>query len=627
MRQQNHAQRTNIAMDEATKPQAAKRVWHLLPHDRAALERLAREVPTSPVVAQLLLNRGVREVEAARRFLTMPFKGLHDPQLLPGAAAAADRLLDAIHQGRRVCVYGDYDVDGLTGTAILSECLRHLEAKVEYYVPHRMDEGYGLNADALKRLAESGVSTVVTVDCGIASVAEADLARQLGLELIITDHHEPKEQLPAADVIVHPRLNPASGGRESTGAELHLGTDVPRSPEMYPFGELSGSGVAFKVAWALCQRASGDTRVTPRFRDFLLESVTLAALGMIADVVPLFDENRIFVRHGLARLRQTTSVGLKALIEACGLQERANILAENVAYGLAPRLNAAGRLGCARLVVELLTTTSPIRANELAKFLNNQNLQRQTIERRILAQARERLDGVDLDAAPAIVLADPEWHAGVIGIVAGRLAEQYARPALLISLTKEGGIGQGSGRSVADFPLHLALRECSTGLLSHGGHAAAAGFKIYASEIDAFRERFIAHAAEYFREKPVTPKLKLDAELPLSAVTPGLIEAIDRLEPYGAGNPRPLFLAGPVQVVGEPRRIGNGERHLRFRIRQEGTTLPVIAFNFGDRAQELMSAEGWCFVAFSPSFNEWQGFRSVQLEVRDFRPGKEMRLG
>jgi single-stranded-DNA-specific exonuclease len=592
-------------MDEADKKRPATRAWRLLPHDSAALERLAREVPVPPVVAQLLLNRGIREAEAARRFLSMPFKGLHEPQLLPGVNAAADRLLDAIRQGRRICVYGDYDVDGLTGTALLSECLRHLEAKVEYYVPHRMDEGYGLNAEALARLAQSGVGTVVTVDCGIASTAEAEVARQLGLELIITDHHEPKEQLPGADVIVHPRL-PGTA---------------------YPFGELSGSGVAFKLAWALCQRASGATKVTPRFRDFLLESVTLAALGMIADVVPLFDENRIFVRHGLARLRQTTSAGLKALVEVCGFTATENVLAEDVAYGLAPRLNAAGRLGCARLVVELLTTTSPVRASELAKFLNTQNLQRQQIERRILAQARERLEGVDLDSAPAIVLADPDWHAGVIGIVAGRLAEQYARPALLISLAKDGGVGQGSGRSVPDFPLHLALRACSAGLLSHGGHAAAAGFKIYATEIDAFRARFVAHAAEHFRERLPTSRLTLDAELPLPAVTPGLVEAVDRLEPYGAGNPRPLFLAGPARVVGEPRRVGNGDRHLRFRIRQEGTTLPAIGFNLADRAQELMSAEGWCCFAISPSFNEWQGFRSVQLEVRDFRPGKEVRLG
>jgi single-stranded-DNA-specific exonuclease len=582
---------------------SAAKTWHLVPHDRGAVDRLGREANVTPIVAQLLLNRGIRDAEQARRFLSAPFKGLHDPALLPGAAAAAERILAAVREQRRICVYGDYDVDGLTGTSLLWQGLRLLGCPADYYVPHRIDEGYGLNAEALHRIAQSGASLVVTVDCGIGSVAEAEVAKKLGLELIITDHHEPKAQLPAADVLVHPRLP---------------GT-------MYPFGELSGSGVAFKVMWALCQQATGATKVTQQFRDFLVDSVVLAALGMIADVVPLHDENRIFVRQGLARLRETNSPGLKALLEACGMLGKSDLCAADVGYGLAPRLNAAGRLGCARLVVELLTTSVPVRAGELARFLDQQNQRRQTIERQILAEARERLESQHLDT-PAIVLADASWHSGVIGIVAGRLAELYGRPTLMIAVSGETSIGQGSGRSVPGFPLHRALDACSEGLLSHGGHAAAAGFKIPADRVDLFRERFCAYATQHFNGTPPAPRLVLDAEVPLSAVTPGLVHALARLEPYGAGNPRPMLMAGPVQIVGEARKVGNGERHVRLRVRQQGTTIPAIAFGLGERFEELISAEGWCSIAFTPSFNEWEGYRTLQLEIRDFQAGKEARL-
>ena len=583
----------------------AAKTWHLLPHDPAAVEGLSQALRLSPVVAQLLLNRGIANPETAQRFLATPFSGLHDPALLPGIPAAADRLHTAVRVGERVCVYGDYDVDGLTGTAILWQALRLLGAPADFYVPHRLDEGYGLNSDALAQIARTGASVVVTVDCGIASVAEADAARRLGLDLIITDHHEFKDRLPEAAVLVHPRL---PGGA-------------------YPFGDLSGSGVAFKLAWALCQRASGAARVTPRLREFLVDCVGLAALGMVADWVPLHDENRIIVRHGLDRLCRQPSVGLKALLEAAGLGEKAELCAADVSFGLAPRLNAAGRLGCARLVVELLTTASRERAAELARFLEGQNQQRQQIERRILEQAHDLVKRDGLDGTPALVLASAEWHPGVIGIVAGRLADVYARPVLLVALREELGIGQGSGRSVPGFRLHEALGACAEGLVSHGGHATAVGFKIAPRAIDGFRERFCAYAANHFREGPPAPRLVIDGELPLGLLTPGLVESLNRLEPYGAGNPRPRFLAGPVQLAGYPRRVGKGERHLQFRVRQQDAVLPAIAFSLGDRVEELLSQGGSCCLVFTPSFNEWQGRRTIQLEVVDFQAGTQARLG
>jgi single-stranded-DNA-specific exonuclease len=556
-------------------------------------------------VAQLLLNRSLADAEMARRFLAAPLKHLHEPDLLTGATEAAQRLHQAVRQGKLICIYGDYDVDGVTGTAILLQGLRLLNAQVDFYVPNRLEEGYGLNAEALRQLAQTGTAVVVTVDCGIGSIAEAEEAQRLGLELIVTDHHEFKDQRPSAAVIVHPRL---PGGS-------------------YPFGGLSGSGVAFKVAWALCQLATGARRVEPRLRDYLMDSMALAALGTVADVVPLHDENRIFVRHGLTRLLRTPWPGLRALLETAGLSGKARLGAADIGYALAPRLNAAGRLGCARLAVELLTTPSEHRAMELARYLEEQNKKRQLIERRILAHAREMVESAGLDGAPAVVLASAEWHPGLIGIVAGRLAELYGRPALLIALREPDGACQGSGRSVAGFALHEALAACADDLVSHGGHAAAAGFRIQPHAIDGFRERFSAYAARQLGSGPLTPRLVIDAEVPLSALTPGLVDAIGQLEPYGAGNAEPLFLAGDLQIVGEPRRLGGGERHLGFRVRHHGRDMRAIAFGMADRAAELLTAGGQCSLVFTPRINEWQGWRSVELEVRDFQPGPRAMLG
>jgi single-stranded-DNA-specific exonuclease len=585
------------------------KAWQLLAHDSDAIERLAARLRLSPVVAQLLLNRGLADPDAAQRFLQAPLSGLHAPELLPGVPRAADLLLEAVRAGERICVYGDYDADGVTGTAILWGCLRLLGAAVDYYLPNRLEEGYGLNAEALRQIKASGAAVVVTVDCGIASIEEAAEAQRLDLLLVVTDHHEPKDQLPDAAAIVHPRLPGHS----------------------YPFAGLSGSGVAFKLAWALAVRACSSDKVKPEFREFLLDAVMLAALGTVADVVPLHDENRILVRHGLARLKLAPPLGLKALIEAAGLAAKSDLRASDVGFRLAPRINAVGRLGCARLVVDLLTTTVQPRAVDLARYLERQNQDRQTLERQVLRQARELVDTQRLASSPALVLANPDWHVGVIGIVAGRLADIYGRPTLLMAMRQDGEesgevIGQGSGRSIPGFALHDALRACEEHLLSHGGHQAAAGFRIRPEAIDAFRERFCAVAAKNFPDGPPAGRLLLDAEVPLSALTFGLLQEIDRLEPYGAENARPVLLAGGLELVGEPKRMGGGERHASFRVRQGSTTLRAVAFGMADRLDELMAGSGRCCLAFTPVLNEWQGYRSVELHVVDFQGGPTARL-
>jgi single-stranded-DNA-specific exonuclease len=590
-------------MEELVKREA--KIWQLLPHDAAAIDRLSRELKVSPIVAQLLLNRNLGAAETARRFLSCPLSGLYEPERLPGIPQAVERLWAAVQEKRRICVYGDYDVDGVTGTAILLTCLKLLGANAEFHVPHRLEEGYGLNSETLRKLATGGCQTVVTVDCGIASVAEAEEAQRLGLELIITDHHEPKERLPRAAALVHPRL------------PLEDGT-------AYPCGFLSGSGVAFKLAWALCKKACGSPKVTPQLREFLLDAVLLASLGTVADVVPLFDENRIFVRHGLSRLRARPSLGLRALLRCAKLDGKPQLAAVDVGYSLAPRLNAAGRLGTARLAVELLMTPSAERADLLADYLERQNQERQLLERRILQEAR--LLAQSEGDVPALVLASDGWHPGLLGIVASRLVDQYARPVLMIALRPDPPQAQGSGRSVPGFKLHEALQECTTHLLSHGGHAAAAGFRLHPDAVAGFRANFYSLAGRHFGTQTPAHRLVLDAEVPLSSLTTGLLQALQQLEPYGSGNPAPLLLADRLQVVGEPRRVGNGERHLSFRVRQNGKELRCIGFGMGDRATELMSAGGQCCLAFTPRINEWQGYRSVEIEVRDFQSGPQARL-
>jgi single-stranded-DNA-specific exonuclease len=585
---------------------AIPKLWHLVPHDRTAIERLAADLRVSPVVAQLLLNRDLKNPDAARRFLDAPLAGLHPPMSLPGMPDAVERLYQAVEAKKRVCIYGDYDADGVTGTAILFGLLQQLGVPAEFYVPHRLEEGYGLNVDALKQLAAAGVQVVVTVDCGICSLAEADAANELGIELIVTDHHEMKDRLPAAACCVHPRL---PGGS-------------------YPFGGLSGAGVAFKLAWALAVRHCGSEKVTDRLRNYLLDALCLATLGLVADVVPLADENRILVRAGLNRLREKPPLGIKALIESAKINPDGPIRSEDIGFKLAPRLNAAGRLGCARLVVELLTTANPARAREVAEYLDGQNGQRQALERKMVAQARDLIERDGLDRCSAIVLAHPEWHAGVVGIVAGRMVEHVGRPVILFALKDGSEVVTGSGRSVPGFQLHEALKACDDLLVGHGGHAMAAGARIRPKDIDAFRERFQGYAAKHFpASEPPTPRLRLDAEVPLSALTPGLLRDLEKLEPYGADNPRPRFLAGGLEIVGDPRRIGKDERHLNFRVRQNGTSMRVVAWGMGDRLDELMAADRKCCVAFTPRVNEWQGHRSIELEVVDFQACAEAKLG
>ncbi|HEY1785612.1 MAG TPA: single-stranded-DNA-specific exonuclease RecJ [Pirellulales bacterium] len=574
--------------------------WRIYPHDPARIQALERAAGISAVAAQLLVCRGITDPDAVRSFLNPLLSNLHDPERLPGAGAAADCLLRAVTDGLKIVVYGDYDVDGMSGTALLVGCLKLLSADVSYYVPNRIEEGYGLNDAALRRLAERGFRVVVTVDCGIASVSEAALATELGLQLIITDHHTCGPVLPAAQAIVHPAVG--------TGD--------------YPFAGLCGAGVAFKLAWVLCQRANRSKRVSQPMRDFLLQALALVALGTVADVVPLIDENRALVRHGLESLKRQPLPGLAALMAVAGLTDKPRLSSEDIAFSIAPRLNAAGRLGQATLGVELLTTTSPERGKALAEYLHELNGSRESLERSVYLAARKQVDqDCDLAGDAALVLAGRGWHPGVIGIVAGRLAEKFHRPVVLIALDEMGiKPGVGSARGVAGFDLHAALSTCTDELLSHGGHAMAAGLKIDPDRVTAFRASFCKHAATALAAVERPDELRVDAEVPFSGLSLEALTQLDHLAPFGHGNPRPMLCTSGVTLVEPPRKIGAGGRHLSLRLAQHGMTLRAVAFGAADWDAPLGEAAGSIAVAFRPVINDFRGRRTVELQLCDWRP-------
>lgn len=589
----------------------AKR-WRIHSHDSARVETLRRAAGVPAVVAQLLACRGVSE-SAAKSFLDPKLSALHDPELLPNCAAAAERIHRAVADRRRITVYGDYDVDGISGTAVLYLCLKLLGADVGYYIPHRSDEGYGLNSEAVRSLAAEGTKLLVTVDCGIASVAEAAVARELGVELIITDHHEPGPSLPEAAAIVHPRVISGSS---------------TQSP--YPFGSLSGSGVALKLAWAICQQAAGAKRVGTRMKDYLVQAVGLASLGTIADVVPLVDENRVLVRHGAESLANSPTPGLTALMKVAKVEPRKcsdgkmRIDAEDVAFQLAPRINAAGRLGQPQLAVELLVTDRADRADELAKYIDGLNVSRRTIERSIqLAAGKQAKESFDRGEDSALVLADHGWHPGVIGIVAGRLAEKHHRPVVLISWDKAGvQPGVGSARSIPGFNLHEALADCDEYLLTHGGHAAAAGLRIEESQLAGFRAAFCELADSRISQEQRVAEIFIDVEAPLSAFTLETVRNLERLAPFGHGNTRPLLCTTGVTLAGPPKPLGGGGHHLAMTLSQYDVSLRAVAFGGGEWADDLAAVDGPLDIAFRPVINHFRGRQSVELHLVDWRPSK-----
>lgn len=575
------------------------RKWTFHPHDASAIRRLSGQLRISPLLAQVLIARGFGDAKSAQVFLDAKLSDLHDPSQLPGIDKAADLILAAIRDQRRITIYGDYDVDGVTGTSILWHCLQLNNAHVDYYIPCRMEEGYGLNSTALQQLYdEDPRRLVVSVDCGIASVNEADFAKSIGLDLIITDHHHIGPILPDALALVHPRLP---------------GTE-------YPFGELCGAGVAFKLAWAICQRLGDGKKASPRMREFLKQSVGLAAVGTVADVVPLIGENRVIVRYGLQSLREQSSVGMKSLMKIAGLMEKPELRGDDIGFALGPRINAAGRLGQARLAVELLTTENVERAGRLAQYLDELNDNRKTVERRIFKQAKEMVaEHPDWEKHKTLVLANHDWHPGVIGIVASRMTEEFSKPTILIAL-RDDGTGTGSGRSWAGFDLYSGLASCREHVIGFGGHKAAAGVRLKATAVNAVRETLAAWADEHFSPKSEDTELRIDAEVLLAEVTLKAVQELERLGPFGQSNPQPRFVANRVELAEPPRTMGEGDRHLSIKVKQQGTSMRAVAFGRGEWAEELQANSGPFSVSFAPVINSFRGFNKVEMQLIDWKP-------
>ena len=564
----------------------------------------ARARPGADLTDRLIAARGLET--QADRFLAPSLMHLHDPALLHGIDAAASRVNRAARDGEPVVVFGDYDADGITATAILVRAIRatHPSADVRWYVPHRIDEGYGLNESALHELAEGGARVVITVDCGITATAPARTARELGIDLIITDHHEGDAgdaDLPDAFALIHPRH--------------------PRGD--YPFGQLCGAGVAWKLAWALMVESTGHEKLPDHLRDPLIDLLGLAALGTIADIVPLLDENRAIVRHGLGRITHSPFIGLRALIDAADLARR-DIDAERVGFALAPRLNAAGRLDHARSAVELLLTDDSARAAEIAAELCKLNEQRRATERRIADQASERAEqrGMTGNDTRAIVLAHEDWHPGVVGIVCSRLVERFGRPAILMQRTGDGqaAVCAGSGRSIDGFNLHAALHACAHHLERFGGHEMAAGLRLDAHKLDAFTDDFCARAAEHLTADDTVPRTDYDLDAAPHEFTPAAVERLQQLAPFGRSNPTPRFRVAADRLR-DPRPIGKRGDHLSFRV-ESGSPSPcalrVVMWRSAALLDRLHPGAPIELLA-TPKLNTFNGRTTVELHAEDVR--------
>ena len=564
-------------------------LWEHQPCDEQAAASLAAALGINPVTARLLCLRGLADPEEARRFLSPSLAQLHDPFRLAGMAPAVDRILAAAAARERVAIHGDYDVDGITSTVILRRMLEALGAEVVHFIPERLRDGYGLQVPAIERLQADGVRLIISVDCGIRSLQAARRARELGVDLIVTDHHEPEEELPPALAVINPKRPDCS----------------------YPDRNLAGVGVALKLVQALCSR-TGREKWLPAF-------VKIAALGTLADVVPLVGENRVIAKEGLGLLSKGPhKVGLQALLEASGLAGKV-VDSYGVAFVLAPRINAAGRMATPDIAVQLLLESDPARADrarELAERLNEENTRRQEQEQEILAAARKAIEtDPDIGARSVLVVAGEGWHRGVIGIVASKLVDAFHRPVVVISV--EDGIGHGSCRSIPAFDMLGALERCGAHLARFGGHRLAAGLTVEADRLKPFRAALQDYGDERLSPDDLRPRLRLDGVLSLPAIRGRLVEEIERMAPFGMGNPRPVFSCGPVEVVDGPRRIK--DRHLKMALRQHGRIFRAIAWRAVEREPFVVEHRGALDVAFCLTQNTFNGETYTELTLADFR--------
>ncbi len=563
----------------------------------------SRETVGGMLIERVLGARGIGIDEAGKSFLNPSLRTMHDPSDIPDLDKAAERIMLAIEQGEQIVIFGDYDVDGVTASTILIQMIRAIREDVDVrsYIPHRLDEGYGINSEAIRSLAGDGAKLIVSVDCGITANEPADVAREVGVDLIITDHHNPPESmddLPDAFAVVHPR----------------------RPDSKYPFGELCGAGVAYKLAWRLATLDANDKTVSAKLRSVLIDLLGFAALGSIADIVPLVDENRVIVKHGLSRIPEISNDGLQALIRASGLDSE-KIDTEAIGFRLAPRLNAIGRLGHAADALELMTDAKGQRAVELAEQLSQINDERRKQELVIVTQAIEMAEesGMTGPDTRVIVLKHADWHPGIVGIVCSRLVDRFARPTILMQDT--GEVCKGSGRSIEGFNLHGALDACGEHLESFGGHDMAAGMKCSPDRFEAFRDAMIAHTNEQLCPEDLVHHAKYDCVARLDELTPASIRELDKMAPFGAGNSKVRLRVNGVHLNGMPTPMGKTGNHLSLRVGARdgsGPTLRIVAWNWG-RYMDLIPRGAPVEMIIEPKLSTWNGNTRVEPVLVDLR--------
>ncbi len=582
--------------------------WVLAEHDAGAVSRLSDQAGIHPLIARLMIVRGIADAAAALSFLSSDLTSLSNPHIFRGMDTAVGRIRDALSSRQKIVVFGDYDVDGVTGAAVLFLTLRELGADVDSYIPDRMTEGYGLNSGALQKIKETGARLVLTVDCGISAVKEAEAARSLGLDLIITDHHESAavqgngpvpagERLPDALAVIHPRVlqpDTPDGMRESVGG-------------------LTGVGVAFKLAQALLDAPAEDER--------LKKYLDLVTLGTVADMGRITGENRVLVRHGLDILSSgpaSLRPGIAALKQVAGLNgKRVNV--GNVGFNLAPRINASGRLEKADTAFRLMTTDSPDEAARLAVQLDTVNRERQAVEEGIWGMARELCLQADLANTGAFILSSEDWHPGVIGIVASRIVDEFYRPAALISV--KDGVGKGSARSIPGFDLYQGLTACSDLLRGFGGHKYAAGLSVAADQIPQLRERLNAMVLEQVGAGGFVRTITIDSPVTFDELSFDLMHDIERMAPFGQGNPEPRFGAKGLEVL-SLRPVGNN-KHLKLRLRQRnGQFFDAIAYNKGTSIGSWLRSGARVAAVFTPRINTWNGMTNLELDIKDIKMEK-----
>jgi single-stranded-DNA-specific exonuclease len=563
-----------------------KKLWKIKQQpDEFIVKSLAESLNISETIARLLALRGIKNFQQAKAFFRPTLDSIHDPFLMNGMETATSRVIKAITENELICIYGDYDVDGTCATALMYMFLKELGANVDFHIPKRLTEGYGISRLGVEFVKTKGTSLLISVDCGITAVEETQLANELGMDVIICDHHQPKEELPPAHAILDP-LKPECN---------------------YPFKYLSGAGIAFKLAQGVAERIGK--------RELPLKYLDLVALAASADIVTLTDENRILVKEGLNQVNNSPRPGINALIKSSHL-EAGDLTSGQIVFTIAPRINAVGRLGDAERAVKLLITENLDEAFQLAAVLESENYERRKIDEDTFSQALDLVEGtLDLDENLAIILHEESWHPGVIGIVASRLVEKYYRPTIM--LTTVDGVAKGSARSTGNFNIYQALKKCEDLLIHFGGHQAAAGLAVEVDKLDDFKSKFNQIVKETLGEEEFLPEVHIDAQLKFSDLTPKFFRIIDQFAPFGPGNMRPVFLADNLHVEGKSRFVGNN--HLIINLKQKGSDriLDCIGFNMGQMCDQLSKNQASIEAVFSIDKYTKDGKTFPQLKLKD----------